>query len=153
MEEIIFNNQSHFSVLKYEKFRRHFHRSTEYTQLSYIPSLLALWWCHMHLPASEFGCQFGEEIGSCPAAAMGQRAGVMMRQGGWSRRSGVHRGPAVPQLSSMKRATDGGAAGQAASVRRGRGGGRTSAGDAECGGRRCRHAVTQRATRREDKML
>lgn len=40
--------------------------------------------CHgsVHLPASEFGGQLGEEVGGRPGAGVGQRAGVMMRQGG-----------------------------------------------------------------------
>lgn len=63
-------------------------------------------------------------------------------RGGWSR---VHRGSAVPQLPSVKGAANCGASGQAASVRRGGGGGSTSPRDAQCGRRCCRHAMTQGA--------
>lgn len=62
-------------------------------------------------------------------------------RGGWSR---VHRGPAVPQLPSVKGAANRGAASQAASVRGGGRGG-ASPGDAQCGWRCCRHAMTQGA--------
>lgn len=38
--------------------------------------------CGVHLPASEFRGQLGEEVGGCPGAGVGQRAGVMVGQGG-----------------------------------------------------------------------
>lgn len=99
----------------------------------------------LYLPASEFGGQLGEEVGGGPGAGVGQRAGFMVWQGGWSRRGGVDRGPAVPQLSSVKGAADCGSSGQAASVWRRGGGSGSSSRDTERGGRRCRHAVTERA--------
>lgn len=107
----------------------------------------------VHLPASEFRGQLGEEVGGCPGAGVWQRAGVMVGQGRWSGWGRVHRGPAVPQLSPVKGAADCGAAGQAASVWRGRGGGSSGPSNAECGGRRCRHAVTQGAAGKEGKWL
>lgn len=38
--------------------------------------------CDVHLPASEFRGQLGEEVGGCPGAGVWQRAGVMVGQGG-----------------------------------------------------------------------
>lgn len=107
----------------------------------------------VHLPAREFRGQLGEEVGGCPGAGMWQRAGVMVGQGGWSGWGWVHRGPAVPQLSPVKGAADCWAAGQAASVRRGGGGGGSGPRNAERGGRRCSHAVAQRAAGRTGKWL
>lgn len=96
------------------------------------------------LPASEFWGQLGKEVGGGPGAGVWQGAGFVVGQsgrGGWSR---VHRGATVPQLPSVKGAANGGAASQAASVRGG-GWSRASPGDAQCGWRRCRHAMTQGA--------
>ena len=107
----------------------------------------------MHVPASEFRGQLGEEVGGRPGAGVWQRAGVMVGQGGRSGRGRVHWGPAVPQLSPVKGAADRGAAGQAASVRGGRGGGGSGPGNAERGGRRCRHAVAQGAAEKKRKGL
>lgn len=101
----------------------------------------------MHLPASQFWGQLGEEVGGCPGAGMWQRASVMVRQGRWSRWGWVYWGPTVPQLSPMKGAADCWATGQAASVWRGRGGGSSGPRNAECWRRCCRHAVTQGAAR------
>lgn len=105
----------------------------------------------MHLPASEFRGQLGEEVGGRPGAGVGQRAGFMVGQCGRSGWGRVDRGPAVPQLSPVKGAADCGAPGQAASVRRGRGGGGSGPRNAERGGRRCRHAVAQRTAEKKNK--
>ncbi len=105
--------------------------------------------CAVHLPASEFRGQLGEEVGGCPGASMGKRAGVMVGQGGWSGWGWVDGGPTVPQLSPVKGAADCWASGQAAPVRRGRGGGSSGPRNAERGGRRCRHAVAQGAAEKK----
>lgn len=95
------------------------------------------------LPASEFRGQLGEEVGGGPGAGMGQWAGVMVRQSGWSGRGWVDRGTTIPQLSPVKGAADCGASGQAASVWGGRGACSSGCSNAERGGRGCRHAVAQ----------
>lgn len=103
------------------------------------------WWWSVYLPASEFRGQLGEEVGGCPGADMGQGASLMMGQGGWCGRGWVNRGPAVPQLSPVEGAANCGASGQAATVRRGRGGGGAGPSNTESGGRSCRQAVAQGA--------
>lgn len=95
------------------------------------------------LPASEFRGQLGEEVGGGPGAGMGQWAGVVVRQSGWSGRGRVDRGTTIPQLSPVKGAADCGASSQAASVWGGRWACSSSCRNAERGGRRCRHAVAQ----------
>lgn len=45
---------------------------------------LPMWFvsCSVHLPASEFRGQLGEEVGGCPGAGVGQGAGIVMGQSG-----------------------------------------------------------------------
>lgn len=102
----------------------------------------------MYLPACEFGGQLCEEVGGGPAAGVGQRAGVVVGQGGGGGRRSVDRGDAVSQLASVEGATDGGASRETAPVPRGGGGGGPGARDTESGGRGRRHAVTQGAGER-----
>lgn len=52
--------------------------------LSIIPlnQRTAFGWYDLHLPASEFRGQLGEEVGGRPGASVWQRAGVMVGQSG-----------------------------------------------------------------------
>lgn len=67
--------------------------------------------CSASLPAREFRGQLGEEVGGGPGAGVGQWAGIVVRQGGWSRRGRVDRGATISQLSPMKGAANCGASG------------------------------------------
>ena len=71
-----------------------------------------------HLPAGEFGGEFGEKVAGSTAAGLGEWGGVVGE--GWGgRRAVVRGGAAVSQLAPVEGAAAGGASREAQSVGRG----------------------------------